>query len=150
MKMTSLTTIIQRSLLLLNAMQLTYLGAGYLNGAFTNQYPILERLFKPEIASVCTSSGCWQSILPFLGSMYLSTAFISILALFFRSGREMMLMMFGLASVHLLMATIRLAIAPSHMYINDTAIQASAIQLFVGLVMLLCAIMPYSNSRKEN
>lgn len=147
MKMTSMTLIAQRTLLALNVLQMTYLAIGYLKGTLFNQYPVLEALFKPEVANVCTKSGCWQSIVPFLGSMYLATALISILALFFRAGRELKLTLVGLASVHIFMATIRLTIAPSHMYIEGAAMQASTVQFIVGGVMLLSAAIPYAKNR---
>jgi hypothetical protein len=73
----------QRILLVLNAIQLAYGGFSYFHSTVENKFPVLEGLFNPEIANVCTVSGCWQLIVPFLGSTYSSIVILSILALFF-------------------------------------------------------------------
>lgn len=142
MKLAKLAFPIQRTLIAINAIQLTYMAYSYFNSTLSNKFPILEGLFKTDVANVCTVSGCWQSIVPFLGSTYLSIAFISVLALFFRTGRELTLMIIGLASVHIFMAIIRLTIAPSQLYLDNAAIEASSMQFIVGILLLASAALP--------
>lgn len=134
---------LQKTLLALNAVLLGYLGLGYFNGASANHFPVLENLFKPEMVELCTASGCWQSIVPFLGSTYMSLMFISVLALFFRATTELRLVIVGLASVHIVMVAVRLLVVPTEFYQEGTALQASASQFIVGLVLLASTFLPY-------
>jgi len=140
----------QRFLLGGNAIQLSYIALNYISGTLKNKFPVLERLFTAEVANTCTVSGCWQSIVPFLSSTYISIAIISILALFFRPGRELRLVIFGIASVNIVMATIRLSIVPSQFYLEGAAMRLSAIQIFFGSLLVISSVLPYANTQSKN
>ena len=76
-------------------------------------------------------------------STYLSIAIISLLALFFRPGRELRLLILGLASVHWVMAIIRVTIAPAELYIDGAATAASSVQALIGALLVVAALLPY-------
>ena len=133
----------QRVLMGLNAIQLVYLSSSYINSTLENKFPVLEGLFTPAIANICTTSGCWQSIIPFFASTYGALALLSVVALFFRPGRELRLVILAAASMHCLMAAIRLFIVPSAFYLEGAAARASAGQLIFGGLLVLSCILPY-------
>lgn len=142
------STTVQKIALSLNALQLGYLALSYFHSTMDNSFPVLESLFKPEFAQICTTSGCWQSIVPFLGSTYLSIALISLLALFFRAGRELKLMLIGLAGVHLVMATVRLTLVPAEFYIEGAALDTSLMQYLIGSLLLATVFLPINNDQE--
>jgi len=143
MAISRLTLSIQRLVVGLSGLQMAYFAWSYITGSSRNTFPILEQLFKPEFAAEFTESGSWQSIVPFLGSTYLSIAIISLLALFFRPGRELRLLILGLASVHWVMAIIRVTIAPAELYIDGAATAASSVQALIGALLVVAALLPY-------
>ncbi len=138
-----ITLPVQKLLIGFNALQMGYLSVSYFNSTFANAFPVLDKLFKPEFSNTCTVSGCWQSIVPFLGSTYASIVLISLLMLFFRPCRELRLAIVGLASVHLIMATVRLTVVPGDFYQDGAAIQASMMQVVVGGLLVVSALLPY-------
>ncbi|GEM_PF-3458839 len=145
MRLSTATLPVQRTLLVINAVQLGYIAFGYFYGTYVNSFPILEKLFSFEISSVCTTSGCWQSIVPFLGSTYSSIVVLSVLALFFRPGRELRLVLLGIASMHLLMGITRLSVVPSQFYLEGAALGASSFQFLLGILLVISSLLPYSN-----
>lgn len=147
MKLSYVTLPLQRLLIALSGLQLGYFAFSYLKDGYNNSFPLLEKLFKQELAANFTSSGAWQSIVPFLGSTYLSIALISLFALFFRAGRELRLMLVGLSSVHLFMGIIRLTIAPQEFYLESAALTASNAQFVIGGLMLISALLPYRKAQ---
>ncbi|BFM14532.1 hypothetical protein R50073_07150 [Maricurvus nonylphenolicus] len=140
---------LQRILLGLQAIQFFYLSFSYLNGTYVNQFDMLERLFKGELAQICTTTGCWQSLTPFVGSLYGSVAILCVLALFFRAGRELRLVIINIASVQIVMATVRLAIVPADFYPDGMQWQLSLTQFVIGALLLLAAALPYPQSKEK-
>ena len=140
----------QRFLIGLNAIQFGYVAFNYIRSTLENKFPVLERLFTAEMANTCTVSGCWQSIVPFLSSTYSSIVIISILALFFRPGRELRLVILAIASVHIVMASIRLSIVPSQFYLEGAAMRTSALQFLFGGLLVISSALPYANTQSKN
>lgn len=136
-----LATISQKTAVMLSAVQTGYLSFSYLVGSINNSFPVLERLFNTETSLQFTESGCWKSIMPFLASTYISITLISILVLFFRRGRELKLIVLGIASVHIAMATIRLGVAPSEFYQSGAALTASTVQFVVASLLLATLLL---------
>ena len=144
-----ITLVVQRVLLGLNAIQLGILSVGYVNSTLANKFPVLEGLFTPAVASTCTASGCWQSLVPFLATTYAALALVSVAALFFRPGRELRLAILAAASMHGLMAAARLFIVPAALYREGAAMKASTHQLIFGALLILCCFLPYPRPTAE-
>lgn len=136
-----LATIGQKTTVLLSALQTGYLSFSYLAGSINNSFSVLERLFNTETSLQFTESGCWKSIMPFLASAYISITLISILVLFFRGGRELKLIVLGIASVHIVMAAIRLSVASPEFYQQGAALTASTVQLAMAGLLLATLLM---------
>lgn len=134
---------IQRFFLILQAVQFAYISLSYFSSTFNNKFPVLEALFKPEFASLCTRSGCWQSIVPFPGSLYSAIFMLCIFTLFFRPGRELRLVILFMALIQIFMATVRLFIVPQQFYPEGVALQASLLQFSIGAVLVVVCLLPY-------
>ncbi len=147
MTISTYTLPIQRFLICLNIVQSSYMVVRYFRGAFNNKFSILEGMFNSEMVDACTISGCWRSIVPFLGSTYISIVVFSVVALWFRPGRELRLILIGLASVHIVMAIARLLVIPPEFYLEGVAMQASTFQFVVGILILISSTLPYSQTR---
>lgn len=133
----------QRALLLLQAVQFAYIGARYFISTANNRFPVLESLFRPEISSVCTDTGCWQSMVPFPGSLYCSILLLCVLALLFRPGLELRIVLVFLSSTQIFMGIVRVAVVPDEFYPEGVAMNASAMQFAVGTVLLVASGLPY-------
>ena len=93
---------IQRILRAVNALQIGFLGYSYIRNSLANKFPVFEKLFTSSFVNACTSSGCWQSLAPFLASTYATIALLSLVAaIFFRTGRELSLVIFVAAFMHI-------------------------------------------------
>lgn len=141
----NLVTIAQKTAVTLSAMQTAFLAFSYSQGSIKNSFPVLERLFNAESTLRFTESGCWQAMMPFLASTYISLTVISLLVLLFRPGRELRMMVIGIASVHAVMAYIRLDLAPTDLYQPGAAAGASTVQFIMAGVLLITAVLPSAN-----
>lgn len=140
---TNMTLTAQRALISISGLQTAYLAYSYANGSLNNRFPVLEKLFNADSSLLFTNSGCWQSMMPFVASTYLSITLISILCLFFSAGKELRLMLVGLASVHAVMAVIRLTLAPTELYQDGAAAGASTVQFVMAGLLMVSASLPY-------
>lgn len=148
MTFNKMTFSVQRSLILVSAAQTAYLAFSYVSGSRKNSFAVLEGLFDAQAAADFTQSGCWQAMMPFVASTYISLTIISVMALFFRPGRELRLMLLGLSSVHLVMAIVRLTIGPIELYQDGAALGASSFQFVMAALMAGAAMLPYATRQR--
>ena len=137
---------IQKGLLVLQIIQFAYISISYFTSTFENRFSVLDALFEPELSNVCTNTGCWQSMVPFPASLYVSFLLLCVFALVFRPGRELRLVFVVLASTQIFMGLVRLFVVPGHFYPEGTALQASLIQFVIGMVLLGASLLPYPKS----
>lgn len=134
---------IQRIILVLQGVQIFMIARQYLSSSANNDFEWLGTMFTGELSQQCSTSGCWLSLTPFLGSLYLTFAALCIFALFFRPGRELRLAIVTIALVHISMATTRVFLALPEFYLAGVLEQLSNKQFIAGAVTLVVALLPY-------
>ena len=125
-------------------MQFAFLSHGYLTGTAANSFTMFENLFRGELSDVCTETGCWASLAPFVGSLYASVALFCLLALFFREGRELRLVIIGVGGASVFMAVARYLLAYPEFYPEGVLLKLSVTQLTIGGFVALSSLLPYS------
>lgn len=138
----------QKLVLALQALQFGFLSYGYLSGTAANSFSMFENLFVGELQDICTETGCWASLAPFVGSLYATVALFCILGLFFRSGAELRLMLVGVACASIFMATSRYLLANPVFYPEGVLFRLCITQLAVGVVVLLVSFLPYQQNER--
>lgn len=140
---------IQKLILALQAIQFGFLSRGYLSGTANNNFTLFDSLFTGELSRICTQTGCWSSLAPFVGSLYASVVFMCLMGMAFRPGRELRLLVIGVAGVSIFMAISRYVLATPAFYPEGVLERLSLSQLLVGGVVMLVAFLPYSQASRE-
>lgn len=138
---------VQKFVLFLQFLQFGLLSRSYLTGTASNDFTLFKNLFADQLYRACTDSGCWSSLTPFIGSLYGSVAFLCLLGLAFRQGRELRLLIIGIAGASVFMACSRYLRATPAFCPEGVLLRLSLTQLFVGAVVLSAAFLPYPNRR---
>ena len=140
---------VQKFVLILQLLQFGLLSRSYLTGTASNDFTLFKNLFVDQLLRACTDSGCWSSLMPFIGSLYASVAFLCLLGLAFRQGRELRLLIIGIAGSSLFMACSRYLLATPAFYPEGVLLRLNLTQLIVGAVVLVAAFLPYPHRRSE-
>ena len=141
---------VQKIVLVLQLLQFGLLSWSYLTGTASNDFTLFKNLFADQLYRVCTDSGCWSSLTPFVGSLYASVAFLCLLGLAFRQGRELRLLIIGIAGASVFMAFSRYLLANPAVYPEGVLLRLSLTQLIVGAVVFVAAFLPYPHQRAES
>jgi ABC-type Fe3+-siderophore transport system permease subunit len=140
---------IQKFVLVLQLLQFGLLSRSYITGTAYNDFTLFKNLFADQLYRACTDSGCWSSLTPFIGSLYASVAFLCLLGVAFRQGRELRLLIIGIAGASVFMAFSRYLLATPAFYPESVLARLSLTQLIVGIVVLVVAFLPYPHQRAE-
>jgi hypothetical protein len=139
-----------RGLLLLNGLLNLSVSTNYFRGQRRNAWPMLEALYKKDVARQASSPSfdqpadtangekrvAWMALMPFYASLYAGQGLFCLMAAgVFRKKELGLSLLLPAAAVHAVQAFVRLNMVPQDMYQEGKAAKASRAQYVLAAVL---------------